>query len=79
MTTVKTKSADEPAEDSSRREHVLLFFDLSLRKLAYVGVSLPLITLLTCLVTAYVFQYDDVHETHCRVSIQLAINNTRLL
>ncbi|XP_023294034.2 post-GPI attachment to proteins factor 2-like [Lucilia cuprina] len=28
---------------------------------------LPLVTLFTCFVTAYVFQYDEVHETHCRV------------
>lgn len=51
------------------RENMLFFFNLSIRKLAFVGVSLPLITLLTCLATAYVFQYDDVHETHCQVSI----------
>ncbi|CAH1712258.1 post-GPI attachment to proteins factor 2-like [Aphis gossypii] len=65
--TAKTavKSANEPADDPL--EHMLLFFNLSIRKLAFVGVSLPLITLLTCLATAYVFQYDDVHETHCRV------------
>jgi len=63
------KSVDEPADDPL--ENMLLFFNLSIRKLAFVGVSLPLITLLTCLATAYVFQYDDVHETHCRVSIFL--------
>lgn len=65
------KSADEPADDPL--ENMLLFFNLSIRKLAFVGVSLPLITLLTCLATAYVFQYDDVHETHCRVSIILSL------
>jgi hypothetical protein len=63
--TAVVKSAEEPADDPL--EHMLLFFNLSIRKLAFVGVSLPLITLLTCLATAYVFQYDDVHETHCRV------------
>lgn len=67
--TAVVKSVDEPADDPL--ENMLLFFNLSIRKLAFVGVSLPLITLLTCLATAYVFQYDDVHETHCRVSIFL--------
>lgn len=64
--------ADDVKSDSQRSgeslEHMLFFFNLSIRKLAFVGVSLPLITLLTCLATAYVFQYDDVHETHCQVS-----------
>lgn len=58
------RSADTTTAASS----LLLLFNLSIRKLAFVGVSFPLITLLTCLATAYVFQYDDVHETHCRVS-----------
>lgn len=66
MTTKIAKSAGDQSEDSL--DHMLLFFNLSIRKLAFVGVSLPLITLLTCLATAYVFQYDDVHETHCQVS-----------
>lgn len=61
----KTKSTEAEPEDLP--EH-MLFFNLSIRKLAFVGVSFPLITLLTCLATAYVFQYDDVHETHCQVS-----------
>jgi hypothetical protein len=60
------KSVGQRSDESL--EHMLFFFNLSIRKLAFVGVSLPLITLLTCLATAYVFQYDDVHETHCQVS-----------
>uniref|UniRef100_A0A2S2QDP6 Post-GPI attachment to proteins factor 2-like n=1 Tax=Sipha flava TaxID=143950 RepID=A0A2S2QDP6_9HEMI len=59
------KSVGQRSDESL--EHMLFFFNLSIRKLAFVGVSLPLITLLTCLATAYVFQYDDVHETHCQV------------
>lgn len=41
---------------------------LSIRKLAFITVALPFIALFLCFVTAYVFRYDDVHETHCRVS-----------
>ncbi|XKL66911.1 hypothetical protein PGB90_010331 [Kerria lacca] len=40
---------------------------LSIRKLAFITVALPFIALFLCFVTAYVFRYDDVHETHCRV------------
>ncbi|XP_068156078.1 post-GPI attachment to proteins factor 2-like [Drosophila tropicalis] len=36
-------------------------------EICVVTALLPLVTLFTCFVTAYVFQYDDVHETHCRV------------
>lgn len=39
------------------------------RKLCIATVSLPLVTLLICFVTAYIFQYDDIHETHCRVRL----------
>ncbi|XP_024947477.1 post-GPI attachment to proteins factor 2-like, partial [Cephus cinctus] len=36
-------------------------------KLCIFTVSLPLIALVICFVTAYIFQQDDIHETHCRV------------
>ncbi|XP_034490050.1 post-GPI attachment to proteins factor 2-like isoform X2 [Drosophila innubila] len=39
----------------------------SFHEICVVTALLPLVTLFTCFVTAYVFQYDDVHETHCRV------------
>ena len=40
---------------------------ISFRKLCLATVSLPLITLLFCFITAYIYQQDDIHETHCRV------------
>lgn len=40
---------------------------ISFRKLCIATATLPLITLLICFVTAYIFQQDDIHETHCRV------------
>lgn len=43
----------------------------SFHEICVVTALLPLVTLFTCFVTAYVFQYDDVHETHCRVSVRL--------
>ncbi|XP_050521020.1 post-GPI attachment to proteins factor 2-like [Daktulosphaira vitifoliae] len=57
--------ANDQSSDSLKQ--MLLFFNLSIRKLAIVGVSFPLVTLFICLVSAYIFQYDDVHETHCQV------------
>lgn len=42
-------------------------YDVSVRKLAFVTVALPFLTLFFCFITAYIFRYDDVHETHCKV------------
>ncbi|VVC35856.1 Frag1/DRAM/Sfk1 [Cinara cedri] len=65
--TAKSVNGQDDENSDTQLENMLLFFNLSIRKLAFVGVSFPLITLMTCLVTAYIFQYDDVHETHCKV------------
>ncbi|XP_019696342.1 post-GPI attachment to proteins factor 2-like isoform X1 [Harpegnathos saltator] len=37
------------------------------RRLCLATVGLPLASLLFCFVTAYIFQQDDIHETHCKV------------
>ncbi|XP_043261027.1 post-GPI attachment to proteins factor 2-like [Colletes gigas] len=44
-----------------------IYMAISFKKLCLATVSLPLVTLLVCFVTAYIFQQDDIHETHCRV------------
>ncbi|XP_029673453.1 post-GPI attachment to proteins factor 2-like [Formica exsecta] len=44
-----------------------IYLALSFRKLCLATVGLPLISLLFCFITAYIFQQDDIHETHCRV------------
>ncbi|XP_067641543.1 post-GPI attachment to proteins factor 2-like [Eurosta solidaginis] len=46
---------------------IAVHYFASFHKICVVTALLPLVTLFTCFVTAYVFQYDDVHETHCRV------------
>lgn len=33
-------------------------------------VSLPLIGLVICFVSANIFQQNDIHETHCRVQLE---------
>ncbi|XP_076630277.1 post-GPI attachment to proteins factor 2-like isoform X2 [Colletes latitarsis] len=44
-----------------------IYMAISFKKLCLATVSLPLVTLLVCFITAYIFQQDDIHETHCRV------------
>lgn len=40
---------------------------ISFREICVVTALLPLVTLSVCFVTAYLFQADEVHETHCKV------------
>ncbi|KYN19965.1 Post-GPI attachment to proteins factor 2-like protein [Trachymyrmex cornetzi] len=44
-----------------------IYLALSFRRLCLATVGLPLVSLLFCFITAYIFQQDDIHETHCRV------------
>lgn len=54
-------------EGNSVCNKAAIFFMISFRQLCLVTVSLPLCALLICFTTAYIFQQDDIHETHCRV------------
>ncbi|KAG8336155.1 hypothetical protein J6590_050355 [Homalodisca vitripennis] len=49
------------------RERPAVHLLLSFRQLCLVTVSLPLCALVFCFITAYIFQPDEIHETHCRV------------
>lgn len=42
---------------------------VSLKKICLATLLLPLCSMFTCFVTAYIFQPDEIHETHCRVRI----------
>ena len=53
------------------RDKVTVHFLLSFRQLCLVTVSLPLGGLVLCFITAYIFQPDEIHETHCRVRLVL--------
>ncbi|PSN54652.1 hypothetical protein C0J52_01080 [Blattella germanica] len=55
-------------EGNSICSRTAVYFMISFRQLCIVTVSLPLCALLICFITAYIFQQDDIHETHCRVS-----------
>ncbi|XP_017483169.1 PREDICTED: post-GPI attachment to proteins factor 2-like [Rhagoletis zephyria] len=56
-----------PSTPTTTSSAVVVHFFASFHRICVVTALLPLVTLFTCFVTAYVFQYDDVHETHCRV------------
>lgn len=48
---------------------ITVHFMLGFREICSVTAALPLVTMFICFVSAVVFQFDDVHETHCRVNI----------
>lgn len=48
-------------------QDVIVHYMLSFKHLCLVTVLCPLVALFLCFVTAYIYQYDDIHETHCRV------------
>lgn len=58
---------ESPEKNNIRQNAIVVYFTLSFRQLCLVTVSLPLVALFICFVTAYIFQPDDIHETHCRV------------
>lgn len=62
--------ADDKNESPNRKEiteKITVHFMLGFREICCVTASLPMVTLVICFVSAVVFQFDDVHETHCRV------------
>lgn len=77
MATEKSSKSDELMmrnENNDRRtenanDENLVLFRLSLRSLSNITLILPLSGLFFCFVTGYIFQAEEIHETHCRVSI----------
>ena len=65
---VMVEGISQKMEGNSVCSKTVVYFMISFRQLCIVTVSLPLCALLICFVTAYIFQPDDIHETHCRVS-----------
>ncbi|EDW65635.2 post-GPI attachment to proteins factor 2-like [Drosophila virilis] len=54
-------------QELQHEQPIAIHYLASFHEICVVTALLPLVTLFTCFVTAYIFQYDDVHETHCRV------------
>ncbi|KAL1130037.1 hypothetical protein AAG570_012980 [Ranatra chinensis] len=49
------------------QNNIAVHIILSFRQICLVTVCLPLGGLIVCFITAYIFQQNDIHETHCRV------------
>jgi hypothetical protein len=60
-------SKDEPRDDLSN----VTLFKVSLRDISLVTLMLPLSGLFICFITGYIFQAEEIHETHCRVSVHV--------
>ncbi|XP_075234556.1 post-GPI attachment to proteins factor 2-like [Lycorma delicatula] len=52
---------------SNSQNKMVVHLMLSFRQMCLVTVCLPLCGLVVCFITAYIFQPDEIHETHCRV------------
>lgn len=55
--------------DERNINNIVVHYMISFKQLCLVTVSCPLIALFVCFVTAYIFQFNEVHEDHCRVRI----------
>ncbi|KAJ8919183.1 hypothetical protein NQ315_012170 [Exocentrus adspersus] len=49
------------------RDELVVHYSLSFKYVCLITVSCPFFALVICFITAYVFQGNDIHETHCRV------------
>uniref|UniRef100_A0A1A9ZII1 CWH43-like N-terminal domain-containing protein n=1 Tax=Glossina pallidipes TaxID=7398 RepID=A0A1A9ZII1_GLOPL len=56
-----------PTVENPNDVPLAIYYLVNFQHVCIFTALLPLFTLFTCFVTAYVFQYDEVHETHCRV------------
>ncbi|XP_063239730.1 post-GPI attachment to proteins factor 2-like [Bacillus rossius redtenbacheri] len=54
-------------EGKSACNKVAIYFMINFRELCLITLSLPLSALFICFITAYIFQQDEIHETHCKV------------
>lgn len=64
-TTSNLMSGD--SNENADETGLVVHYSFSFRQLCFITVACPLVALVICFVTAYIYQYDDVHETHCRV------------
>lgn len=58
---------DGDCSGASSLEKLIVHYKLSFKNVCLVTVACPLFALVVCFVTGYIFQYNDIHETHCRV------------
>nr|CAH7740298.1 unnamed protein product [Callosobruchus chinensis] len=54
-------------KDGQTQASFIIHYSLSFKHVCLLTVSCPFLALIVCFVTAYIFQGNDIHETHCRV------------
>ncbi|XP_055682310.1 post-GPI attachment to proteins factor 2-like [Lutzomyia longipalpis] len=53
--------------EKTKQEQIFIHLIVGFREICIVTAALPLVTLVMCFITAYIFQSEEIHETHCRV------------
>ncbi|CAH0558900.1 unnamed protein product [Brassicogethes aeneus] len=54
-------------KSNKTNDPLIVHYKLSFKNLCLLSLAFPLVSLLVCLITGYIFQPNDIHETHCRV------------
>ncbi|KAF5294639.1 hypothetical protein FQA39_LY02771 [Lamprigera yunnana] len=57
----------EGPKSNAVMEHSVVHIMLSFKRLCIITIACPVLAILICLLTAVIYQAEDVHETHCRV------------
>src|SRR5690349_20636909 len=70
----QVKKNQEHVDENSSSENAELF-KLPMQDLSNVTLVLPISGLIICFITGYIFQNDEIHETHCRVSFKAFLNS----
>lgn len=68
--------SDELERKNGAVEKFIVHYKLSFKHLCLAAVICPLMALVVCFITAYIFQANDIHETHCRVTGRPTLFNT---
>lgn len=61
-------SDSTPLNNNNHNNNNVVYLKINLRTLSNITLFLPLSGLFFCFVTGYIFQGEEIHETHCRVS-----------
>lgn len=49
------------------KEPLVIHYKINFKNVCLFAVIIPLVALILCALTACIFQFEDVHETHCKV------------
>ncbi|CAG9765358.1 unnamed protein product [Ceutorhynchus assimilis] len=61
------KSSLIPCQNAIHKHELIVHYKINFKNVCLFAVSIPLGALVVCVLSALIFQFDDVHETHCRV------------